>query len=203
MPKYDTNQLDPDFPKRVAEAQQTATLPNLEAKTRNFATVEESTKKFDNNQFQSLFDSPNYQAPAVYQTTKLVELEKPTSRKVEKVGLPENLLLLLSYCPFQVGLIASLLQLLFVPKSEAKVRFHAAQGLASHLVILAITAIMGFGGNFFDLADTGNAIFQFVALIILIISMVKVWQGKPVHFEAIEELTDWLNEKVIINNSKQ
>jgi hypothetical protein len=35
-------------------------------------------------------------------------------------------------------------------------------------------------------------------LVFLIVSMIKVWQGKPHHVEAVEDLTEWLEEKLIM-----
>ncbi|HSK71840.1 MAG TPA: hypothetical protein VK892_09115, partial [Pyrinomonadaceae bacterium] len=122
--------------------------------------------------------------------------EKPSSRKVSKVGLPENILVALPYVPFFVGLVAGILELLFVPKSEAKVRFHAAQGLAAHLGILIVTTILSGVGNITDLANVGNVIFQLVTTIMLIIWTIKAWQGKPVHIESVDDLTEWLEEKI-------
>jgi uncharacterized membrane protein len=199
--KFDTNPLDSEFPKRVAEMQQTETASNLNNETRAFANAEDATKRFDNTQFRNMFETPTYQLPSIYQPAKPAEtsIEKPTTRRVANVGLPENVLILLSYCPFQVGLIASFLQLLFVPKSETKVRFHAAQGLAVHIGILIITAILAIGGNLFDFAGFASGIFSLVSMILLIISMVKAWQGKPVHFEAVEEYADLLNAKITIS----
>jgi uncharacterized membrane protein len=199
--KFDTNPLDPEFPKRVAEMQQTETVSNISNETRSFVNNEDATRRFDDAKFQGMFETSNYQPPALYQTAKLAEtaIEKPTSRKVANVGLPENVLLMLSYCPFQIGLIASFLQLLFVPKSETKVRFHAAQGLALHIAILIISALLGIISGLFGFAGFAKGIFPVASMLLLIISMVKVWKGKPVHFEAIEEFTDVLSEKVTLD----
>jgi uncharacterized membrane protein len=197
--KFDTNPLDPEFPKRVAEMQQAETASNMSNETRSFANAEDATRRFDNERFQGMFETANYQPPALYQTSNLNDIQKPTSRKVANVGLPENILLLLSYFPFQIGLFASFLQLLFVPKSETKVRFHAAQGLALHLAILIISAILGIISGFFGFAGFAKGIFPVASMLLLIISMVKVWKGKPVHFEAIEEFTDVLSEKVTLD----
>jgi uncharacterized membrane protein len=93
-------------------------------------------------------------------------------------------------------MIAGLLILFLVPKSEAKVRFHAAQGLAAHIGILIVTTILGIIGNMTDLASVGNVIFQLVTSIMLIIFAVKAWQGKPVHIESVDSLTEWLEEKI-------
>jgi uncharacterized membrane protein len=199
--KFDTNPLDPEFPKRVAEMQQSETASNISNETRPFANAEDATRRFDNGQFQNMFESPNYQPPNFYQTSKLAEtaIEKPTSRRVAKIGLPENILMLSSYCPFQIGLIASFIQLLFVPKSETKVRFHAAQGFASQVAILLVTAILVFAGDLIGFGGFAGKIFGFVSMVWLIISMIKVWKGKPVHFEPIEEFTDVLSEKITLD----
>jgi uncharacterized membrane protein len=198
--KFDTNPLDPEFPKRVAEMQQAETASNISNETRNFANAEDATRRFDNVQYQNMFETPNYQPQALYQTAKLAEtaIEKPTSRKVAGIGLPENILLIASYCP-QIGLIASFLQLLFVPKSETKVRFHAAQGLALHLAIIIISAILGIVSGIFGFVGFAKAIFPIASTILLLISMFKIWKGKPVHFEAIEEFTDLISEKITLD----
>jgi uncharacterized membrane protein len=199
--KFDTNPLDSEFPKKVAEMQQSETASNLNTETRTFANAEDATRRFENAQFQNMFETPNYQRPSIYQTAKLADIaiEKPSSRKVANVGLPENILLVMAYCPFQIGLIAAILELLLVPKSETKVRFHAAQGLALHLAIIAIATVLGIATGISGLSEAAGGIFWLVSMVILIVSMVKVWQGKPVHFDFIEGFTDWLNEKVTLN----
>ena len=202
MPKkFDTNPLDPDFPNRVKEAQ-TETLPNSNAQTRRFAQTmdtEEQTRRFDEANFSS-YSSPfdGRQVPNVYQTANLKsDVENSSSRKVAKIGLPENILIALPYLPY-VGLVAGLVELFIVPKSETKVRFHAAQGLAAHLAIWLITTIVGGIGNIpgLGLADVGNFIFQIVTTIMLLIFAYKAWKGKPVHIESVDTLTEWLEEKI-------
>ncbi|MBA3631405.1 MAG: hypothetical protein H0W58_01125 [Acidobacteria bacterium] len=201
MPKkFDTNPLDPDFPRKVKEAQ-TQSLPNKNAETRKFdetVPTEEQTRRFDEANFSS-YSSPydGQQIPNVFKTAKLnADVGNSSKRKVDKVGLPENILVALPYLPFYIGLIAGILELLFVPKSETKVRFHAAQGLAAHIGILLITTILGGVGNITDFADLGNAIFQVVTTVMLIIFAVKAWQGKPVHIESVDNLTEWLDDKI-------
>jgi hypothetical protein len=46
------------------------------------------------------------------------------------------------------------------------------------------------------LANVGNWIFQMVTMIMLIIFAVKAWQGAPVHIESVDDLTEWLEEKI-------
>jgi len=126
------------------------------------------------------------------------DMSHTTNRTVTKIGLPENVLTALPYLPWYVGMVASILILLLVPQSEGKVRFHAAQGLAAHLGILIVTAILGGVGKVAELADVGNFIFQIVTTIFLVIWTIRAWKNKPVYIESIEELTNWLEEKIKI-----
>ncbi len=88
--------------------------------------------------------------------------------------------------------------LLFVPKSEAKVRFHAAQGLAAHIGILIVTSILSVVGNVTGVARAGNVIFQVAMTVMLIIWAIKAWKGRPVHIESVDSLTNWLEEKITV-----
>lgn len=203
--KFDTNPLDPEFPEKVKktgrkQVRTTAAAPPQNGQTRPFAEApdtEEQTRKFGEAEFRSYnsaFGQEDAQ-PAVHQPTDLSP-DESGKRKVDRVGLPENLLVALPYMPFYIGLIAGVLELLFVPKSETKVRFHAAQGLAAHLGILIVSFILGFAGNITGLADVAGVIFQIVTFIMLIVFTVKAWKGEPVHIESVEGLTDWLEEKI-------
>lgn len=197
--KYDTNPLDPEFPKKVKEAQ-VETLPNNE--TVKFPpsadTEEEPTLYHDKAKFAEYASRFNGAQPLGSYKTAPLEAQQSSKRKVAKVGLPENILVALPYLPFSIGLIAGVLELVFVPKSETKVRFHAAQGLAAHLGILIVTFVLGIIGGIpgLGLAETGNWIFQLVTTIMLIVFAVKAWKGKPVHIESVESLTEWLEEKI-------
>ena len=130
--KFDTNPLDPAFPDRIREAE-TAALPKNEYQTSEFppsSVTEEQTRRFGNqefNNYKSPFDGQNI--PANFKTTQFANISDNNSRKTSKVGLPENILTALPYIPWFVGMIAGILILLFVPKSETKARFHAAQGI--------------------------------------------------------------------------
>lgn len=198
--KFDTNPLDPSFPERVQKEAETVVLPKTPFKTAEFpppSVTEEQTRRFDAPEFggyQSPFNGQN--VPANYQTSNLAGMNKSSNRKVAKIGLPENVLTALPYIPWFVGLFAGILILLFLPKSEAKARFHAAQGLAAHIGILLITTILGVADNFAPFAGTANGIFQIVTMVMLIIFAVKAWQGKPVHIESVDDLTVWFEDKI-------
>ena len=203
MAKYDTNPLDPEFPEKAktaaadADPAATRTLHATNAETRQFADpvqTEEQTRRFAGNIPYSPPFNGQY-APTNYYSAP-PEMNRSSSRKVDKVGLPENVLTAVPYIPWYLGMVAGLLILFLVPKSEAKVRFHAAQGLAAHIGILIVTTILGIIGNITDIAQAGNVIFQIVTSIMLVIFAIKAWKGKPVHIESVDSLTEWLEEKI-------
>lgn len=199
--KFDTNPLDPEFPERAKREAETVALPKNEYKTAEFppaSVTEEETKRFNQenfNAYQAPFTGQN--VPANYQTAKLYgDMNQSSNRKVDKIGLPENILTALPYIPVFIGFIAGLIILFTVPKSESKVRFHAAQGLAAHIGIFIIGAILSGIGNVADLADVGYTIFKIATTVMMIIFAIKAWQGKPVHIESVDDLTEWLEDKV-------
>ncbi|MEP6945426.1 MAG: hypothetical protein ABJA02_05870 [Acidobacteriota bacterium] len=207
--KYDTNPLDPDFPEKARAAgaaadQRTQTLGYGDAGTQPFpyaAPTEEQTRRFasaDVHAYSAPFASPynGQYVPANYQTASLADMGRSSKRRVAKLGLSENIATALPYIPWYFGLVAGLLILLLLPRSETKVRFHAAQGLAAHAAILIVSAILGVVGNITPMAAFGNGIFNLAAFIMLLIFAVKAWRGKPVHIEAIDDLTNWFEEKI-------
>jgi uncharacterized membrane protein len=199
MPKkFDTNPLDPEFPKQVAAVQEAETECKLTPDTEFFPNqpmVEEQTRKFQEAQYQTMYNPPIYQPPAVYNPNRFSEIQ-PVNRKVDKVGLPENLLVALPYLPWGIGLIAGLIELLLVPKTEPKVRFHAAQGMALNVGILLISAILGFVDNFASWAEFGSGLFWIAMTICSFYWAYKAYKGQPVHLESVDELTNWLEEKI-------
>lgn len=200
--KFDTNPLDPDFPQKVAsetQTQETRTLhENGAAETSEFpptATEEQATRKFDEanfNQYQMPYDGQNIPSP--YQPPQPLYAQQNRTRKVAKLGLPENVATALPYIP-SIGWIPGVIELFIVPKSEAKVRFHAAQGLAAHVAIIVISAILHSVGNITGM-EFGNIIFWWVTNVMLVIFAIKAFQGKPIHIEAVDDLTNWLEDKI-------
>src|SRR5690606_17951152 len=147
--KFDTNPLDPEYPERArAETRpqpaEPFTAPAARVKTAEFAetppsVTEEETRRFAAADLNDLA----YGAPAVNMHASVPAMDRADKHLVEKIGLPEKCMIGLPYIPFYIGLIAGIVLLLIVPKEEAKVRFHAAQGLAAHVAILIVTAIFG------------------------------------------------------------
>lgn len=201
--KYDTNPLDPEFPAKVKAAArefETQALPYRSVETRQFADVPltaEQTRRF-NSPDASDYSSPynGQYVPANYQPVSLGNVDQSITRKVARVGLPENVMTALPYIPWYFGMVAGLLILFFVPRSEAKVRFHAAQGLAAHIAILIVSTLLGLLGQVVEMASFGTGLFNLVAMIMLIIFAVRAWKGKPIHIESVDDLTNWLDEKI-------
>lgn len=201
--KFDTNPLDPDFPSRVTETQQAETLSNLDAQTRKFqsgapfSVTDEPTMRYENPNFAPPYAAPfdGQNVPQNFQTGKFDDMNSTNSHKVERIGLPENILTALPYLPSPVGLIAGVLELFLVPRSEAKVRFHAAQGLAVHIAILIVSAILK-GVDSFTPFVSLSKIFWLVTTIFLIVWALKAFRGKPVHVESVDDLTEWLEDKI-------
>ena len=119
----------------------------------------------------------------------------PTHRPVARLGLPEKYAVILPYFPFYIGLVAGIIELAMVPRAETRTRFHAAQGLALQLAILAVSFLFKFvalasGSGF------GGMLFGTAALVFLIISILRVWQGKPHHIAPLDEPARWLDKKI-------
>ena len=49
-------------------------------------------------------------------------------------------------------------------------------------------------------ADFGSFLFGLVTTIMLIVFAIKAWKGKPVHIAALDDLTNWLEEKISLKN---
>lgn len=206
--KYDTNPLDPEFPERIkadAEAEvKTQVLSETgAAETRQFASgaptsaTEQETRRFfsaDASAYSQPYDGQY--VPTNYNAANLTATSDATPRKIEPFGIPEHIVIAAPYVPWFIGMVAGALILFLVPKSETKVRFHAAQGLAAHVGILAVTTILGIADNITDVAAIINLIFTLVTSIMLVVFAIKAWQGKPVHIESVETLTNWLEDKI-------
>jgi uncharacterized membrane protein len=197
--KFDTNPLDPDFPERAKaaaagdyDAPARTPFSTSEYPTSPSSITEEETRRFSESDFQAYaYSAP--QPMTAYQPHNFTDMNRASERKVAKTGVPEKWLIGLPYIPFYIGLVAGAILLLLIPKEETKVRFHAAQGLAAHLGILIVTTILGIIGG---LAEVGSLIFSISTMIMLIIFAIKAWKGKPVHIAAVDDLTNWLEEKI-------
>jgi uncharacterized membrane protein len=213
--KYDTNPLDPDYVRDTeqvwGEGSEGPHTQEVKGATREVGSgssnenarqnvySEAPTRRYDNqspdSSYPSIFVPPTYSPPAPYQPP-MVPFgqfdQRPTSRTVRGIGLPEKWAMVLPYTPFYIGIVPALLELFLVPRSEAKVRFHAAQGLALHTAILAIRLLFDIVGAITG-TSIGGTLFKLSALIFLILSMVRVWKGRPHDVAPLTEPAQWFN----------
>jgi uncharacterized membrane protein len=214
--KYDTNPLDPDFVKQTEEihndSDRMADTQDVSGATREFESAgeparqnaysEAPTRRYDNlsadTPYASMFVPPSYSAPAPYQPPatpyRPVE-QRPTARSVSGIGMPEKWAMILPYAPFYIGVVPALLELFLAPRRELRVRFHASQGLALHIAILAVQTLFGVVSAVTD-SSVGGSLFGLASLIFLIVSMVRVWKGRPHHVAPLTEPARWLNEHI-------
>jgi uncharacterized membrane protein len=210
--KYDTNPLDPDFVKN-AEAGRAGDGPETQevrGATREIGSSanenarrniysEAPTRRYDNVSpdapYPSVFVPPTHSQPAPYQPPPAPYQpvnQRPTYRSVAGVRVPEKWAMVLPYAPFYLGIIVSLIELFLVPRKEPKVRFHAAQGLALQIVITVVQTLLGVIGTITD-NRFGGSLFGAAATVFLIVSMVRVWKGRPHHIAPLADATQWLN----------
>lgn len=179
---------------------------------------EAPTRRYDNpplpNSYPSVFVPPTYSPPASYGAAApsphagqyATATQPPTSRTLPGLGLPENVAVILPYLPFPVlGGVAGAVELLLLPRSEVNARFHAAQGLALHLVVLAAGFLFRIGegiadntvgGVFSLMLGLASLVFTIAAFIFFIVSMIRVWKGEDHRIAPLAEATKWLNEKI-------
>jgi uncharacterized membrane protein len=220
--KYDTDPLDPDFVRRTDEAMGRRTEPARPEQAQPFARpplTEEPTRRFDEqvaDSYPSVFVPPSYQPPARQPFTGFGARPNqppaappqpgpsspyvqpgpgPSSRTVTRLGIPENIATVLPYVPFYIGLIAGLVELAMVPRNETRTRFHAAQGLALQIAIFFVSILFKLVGGITGMG-VGGKLFSFAALIFLVVSMIRVWKGKPHHIAPLDDITRKLNERI-------
>ena len=221
--KYDTDPLDPEFVRRTDEAMGKRTDPVPPGPAEPFkrpAVTEEPTRRFDEqmqDSYPSVFVPPSYQPPARQpfagfgagpnQTPApgAPPLAGPSSpyaqpgpgpskRTVARLGVPENLATVLPYAPY-IGFIVALVELFLTPRNETRTRFHAAQALALHIAIFAGSILFRIVGGITD-NGFGGRLFSVAALVFLVISMIRIWQGKPHHIAPLDDITRKLNERI-------
>jgi uncharacterized membrane protein len=209
--KYDTNPLDPDYVQNADDVWgATRSSPETEdldsvtrevrretANPRDRAVSEAPTRRYDNpsasSSYPSVFVPPPYEPPAQYRAPGTpLPITRPSTRAVTGLGLPENLAMILPYAPAYIGLVAAIIELFVVPRSETRVRFHAAQGLALQLAMVAISFLFGLV-TIITGSGAGRSLFWLASTVFLIVSMVRVWKGKAHHIAPLNDFTGWIN----------
>lgn len=142
----------------------------------------------------NIYQPPPGPPPSVYQPPPMPVAQRG-SHSVGGLGIPEKWANLLPYIPGHIGAIAAVIELLMVPRTETRTRFHAAQGLALQIAILILTGALQFvtlitGSSF------GSGMFRAISTVFLIISMIRAFQGKTHHIAPLDDATKWLDEKI-------
>ena len=144
-------------------------------------------------------DANIYQPPPspsqLYHPRPSPDATKPGSRKVAGLGIPEKWAVIIPYVPFFLAIVGGIVELVLVPRTETRVRFHAAQGLVLQIGITAISTLLGFA-DLFSNRFTGAGLFSVATFVFLVISMIRVWKGKPHHIALLDPLTKWVEEKI-------
>jgi uncharacterized membrane protein len=212
MPKkYDTNPLDGAILQRAetarAESRSTgetngAPTAFFDSNVRNFRspqTAEMPTQRYDNFDvaapYESVLSNPVKASGSVSAAVRQ-NIQPLTSRRVSGLGIPENVAMILPYLPFTFGGIAAVIELLTVARTETRVRFHAAQALALHIAWLLVGVVLAFAGDFTSVAPFVSKLISIAVTFFFIVSIYRVWRGKAHHIEMLDDLTDFLNEKL-------
>ena len=143
----------------------------------------------------NVYQPPPVAPPSVYQPPPIPVSQRPFPHTVAGLGIPEKWANLLPYIPSHIGAIAAVIELLLVPRTETRTRFHAAQGLALQIAILIISGAFGLltaisGSSF------GSGLFRVASTVFLIVSMVRAFQGKTHHIAPLDDATRWLDGKI-------
>ncbi len=129
----------------------------------------------------SIYQLPPVPPASVYQPPPLPVIHSAQSKKVAGLGIPEKWAVILPYMPLYLALVAALVELIMVPRTETRVRFHAAQGLVLQIAITAVSTLLAFGGMVTG-RWTGSGLFRIATTVFLIMSMVRVWKGAAPHY---------------------
>src|ERR1043165_2329989 len=144
----------------------------------------------------NIYQPPPVPPPNIYQPPQTPFIQgKPGARKVVGMNISEKWANALPYFPFYIGLVASVVELLMVPRSEGRTRFHAAQGLALQIAFWLISSVFGALKAITD-SGVGSGLFGFAAFVFLIVSTVRVLKGKPHHISVLDDARNWLDEKI-------
>lgn len=190
--RFDTNPLDPEFPEKSRKEQETSVLPEEVPETHplfeSLPTEEVTRPLIGDDRFGGGMPG-NTPSHAEHFPVRQEVFNSP-SRKVDGLLFSERTLTSMVYFPY-FGLIVGAVVLLRTSRTEGKLRFHAAQALAAHIAILVISRFLNFADQ-----ELATMIFDAVTTIMLLIFVFKAWKNRPIHVEAIEPLTDWLESKL-------
>jgi uncharacterized membrane protein len=143
----------------------------------------------------SIYQPPPVPPPNIYQPPPVPGMYGQGRNRVTGLGIQDRWANLLPYVPGYIGAVAAVIELLLVPRTEGRTRFHAAQGLALQAAILILSGAFGIltlisGSSF------GSGMFRLAAFVFLIVSMIRAFKGKPHHIAPLDGATKFLEEKI-------
>lgn len=142
-----------------------------------------------------IYQPPPLAPASVYQPPPAPVTYKAGSNKVTGLGIPERWAVILPYLPVYLAIVVGIVELVLVPRTETRTRFHASQALALQIGITAVSMLLTFAGIFSE-RFTGAGLFNLASGIFLVIAMVRVWKGKPFVIPPVDEPRKWLDEKI-------
>ncbi|MDX6695005.1 MAG: hypothetical protein QOF02_2608 [Blastocatellia bacterium] len=216
--KYDTNPLDPDYARDTDDvwgATRNHTARPTQEPLPSDEQAEAPTRRYGDTPFSAPYPSvfappppvPPVQPPFVPPVAQPMQAQAqaqsappvanmlPTSRNVPCINVPENFALIAPYIPYYIGGVLAAIELFLVPRNEARIRFHAAQGLALHLFVIAVQIILNIIGGITG-TRIGSVFFSIFSIIFFAISIIRVWKGEPHHIAPLDEATEWLDRSI-------
>lgn len=142
-----------------------------------------------------IYQPPPVAPPSVYQPPARPAAAGPGRNSVAGLGIPERWAVLLPYVPFYLAIVIAIVELILVPRTETRTRFHASQALALQIIITAVSTLLTFIGLFTE-RFSGAGLFSMATFVFLIIAMVRVWKGKPFVVTPLDDARKWLDEKI-------
>ena len=99
------------------------------------------------------------------------------------------------YLPFWLAIVVSIVELILVPRTETRTRFHASQALALQIVVTAISMLLTFAGLITG-RFTGASLFNVATFVFFVIAMFRVFKGKSLVVQILDEPRKFLEEKI-------
>ena len=143
----------------------------------------------------SIYQPPPVPPPSIYQAPPLPVSYKQGANKVAGLGIPEKWAVALPYLPFWLAIVVSIVELLLVPRTETRTRFHASQALALQIGVTAISMLLTFAGLMSG-RFTGASLFNLATFVFFVIAMIRVFKGKSLVVQILDEPRKWLDEKI-------
>ena len=220
--KYDTDPLDPEFVRgtehiggatthlETATGEQPRSFHYADAPTQRYAnanpkggapelrTATQPPASSANNPYRDSFKTAPSSVPSM-------NPQPPHTRTVSGTGLPENALVTAVYAPLFIGVVPALAELLLVPRTEHRVRFHAAQALTLLIGIFALGTLLQFVGGLASFALGGfgsflsglaSIVLAFASFVFLVMLMMRAWNGTIAPIEMLTAAARWLNQKI-------